>query len=126
MNLESAREQYYTFSSQASSVSRQLAFAGIALIWIFKNGEAAQFSLDPELVLAGLLLASSLLLDFCHYAYASAAWGMFARLKELKGDDEFLAPRWINWPTNFFFWTKLITVGVGFAVIARFLLFRVI
>jgi hypothetical protein len=52
--------------------------------------------------------------------------GAQAGLKELKGDDEFLAPSWINWPRNFFFWTKLITVGVGFAAIAHFLLLKVI
>jgi hypothetical protein len=124
MNLEEARKEYYAFSSQASAVARQLAFAGIALVWIFKNGDGSDFSLSAELTRGGLFLAGSLLLDFCHYAYAAAAWGIFSRIKERSGEAEFLAPAWINWPTICFFWGKMITVGVGFTIIARFLLHK--
>ncbi len=36
MKLSDYRETYYEFSGKLSDVSRQLSFAGIALIWLFK------------------------------------------------------------------------------------------
>jgi len=37
MNLQDYRDDFYTYSGKASDISRQLAFAGIAIIWIFKK-----------------------------------------------------------------------------------------
>ena len=39
MKLSDYRETYYEFSGKASDVTRQLAFAGIAIVWIFKIEE---------------------------------------------------------------------------------------
>ena len=126
MKLEKARESYYWYTAEASRVARQLAYAGIALIWIFKSGDATDFSLPYELVLAGFLLALSLLLDFFQYVWASAAWGALGRLREKAKRTEFLAPAWINWPTDALFWLKLMSVGIGFLIVAQFILGKVI
>ena len=37
--IEDYREDFYFFTGKASEVNRQLAIAGIAVIWIFKNPE---------------------------------------------------------------------------------------
>jgi len=37
MKLAQARGHYEYFSGKASDISRQLGFAGIALIWVFKT-----------------------------------------------------------------------------------------
>ena len=52
--------------------------------------------------------------DLLQYIYGSIAWARFHRYKELNlrrdglpNTTEFLAPRWINWPTNVFFYSKI-------------------
>lgn len=37
MKLKKIQEQYYLQTTRASDVARQLAFAGIAAIWVFKT-----------------------------------------------------------------------------------------
>jgi hypothetical protein len=39
MKLQDYRNDFYLFSGKASDISRQLAFAAIAIIWIFKRTE---------------------------------------------------------------------------------------
>ena len=36
MKLRNYRQTYYDYSGKASDIARQLSFAGIAIIWIFK------------------------------------------------------------------------------------------
>ena len=38
--FEYREEAYYSATDTASSIARQLGFAGIAIIWIFKHGNA--------------------------------------------------------------------------------------
>ena len=41
--LKDYRADFYTFTGKASDITRQLAFAGIALIWIFKTDRTGTF-----------------------------------------------------------------------------------
>jgi len=125
MNLQEAREIYGKRTSKLSEVVRQLNFAGIGIIWVFRVGEKSggipysQFLLWP----LGLLIVSATC-DILHYAYGSAAWGIFHSLKEkeLKHDGSkiFRAPRQINWPSNFFFWSKASSTVVAFALLIQY------
>ena len=67
------------------------------------------------LICAGILIVIALTLDFLQYAYRTAAWGRLQhiRYKQSKSlSDPANAPRWINWPTLFLFWTKsAVTLG---------------
>jgi hypothetical protein len=117
MKLKDAREYYNQRSSKLSEVVRQLNFAGIAIIWLFRTGDKTggipynDFLIWP----LGLLVASATF-DLLHYAYASAAWGIFHRVKEKElhhnEEAEFLAPDAINWLSNILFWGKaMLTVA---------------
>ena len=53
MKLQGYRADFYTYSGKASDLSRQLAFAGIALIWLFKKDDAGRLSIPPDLVMPG-------------------------------------------------------------------------
>src|SRR5882724_1377019 len=106
MKLKDALKIYYERSTKLSEVVRQLNFAGIAVIWLFRTGEKTggiPYS-DSLLWPLGLLIASATF-DLLQYAYASAAWGTFHRQKEkeLNHDQEaeFHAPAAINWLSNF-------------------------
>ncbi len=108
MKLSDSREHYYTATESLSTVARQLAFAGIAVVWIFVQKQESQFSIPQLLVWPLYLFVLTLAFDLLQYVYASAAWGIFSRSKELSvgSETEFKAPSYINWPTNIFFWLK--------------------
>jgi hypothetical protein len=118
MKLSSYREAYYTHSGNASSVSRQAAFAGIALIWIFNNRTGNEIVLPAELLWPALFLLIGLGLDLLQYIAASAIWGIFTRIKEkqhgAKRDIKVTAPPYLNWPALLFFWGKLVAISAGY------------
>ncbi|RJX32142.1 MAG: hypothetical protein C4516_05810 [Oxalobacter sp.] len=124
MNLKDYRETYYTYTAKASDISRQLSFAGIAFIWIFKTTSGGLLSVPTMLQLAGVLFALTLAADLLQYIYGSIFWGGFARyyeIKETKDDDELDAPTWANWPTLFFFWGKLLLLFSGYIFVVLYI-----
>ncbi|HZN68741.1 MAG TPA: hypothetical protein VFB66_25910 [Tepidisphaeraceae bacterium] len=124
MKLANARADRDTFTSKASELARQLALAGIAIVWIFKTDKPDGPSVPRDLLTPTLFIIVALALDFLHYVYGGAAWSFFHWKKEQREkvdeDAEFKAPTPINWPTNVFYWGKLIAVGVAYALLLRY------
>lgn len=83
MNLQGYRETFYTYSGKASDLNRQLGFAGIGIIWLFKKETAGALSLPPEIILPGIFIVASLALDMLQYVVGAIIWRIFYRLKEL-------------------------------------------
>ena len=84
MTLKDAREAYYTYTGNVSELARQLSFAGIGVIWVFRSKEAPSgFVWDPSLRWTATLFVAALALDLLQYVYASLAWGVFHRQKEI-------------------------------------------
>lgn len=54
MQLKDTRESYQFFSGKASEIVRQLGFAGIAVIWVFKVTVGDRQIVPPELLPAGI------------------------------------------------------------------------
>ena len=128
MKLAYLRERYSYYSGKASDIVRQLAFAGIALVWLFKTEVDKQWKIPVELLPAASLVVLTLLLDFLQYVVGSLVWAGYNASKERAGttqDADFLAPRRINWLTNFFFWTKIVTTIIAYCLILRFLANRI-
>ena len=101
-----------------------LSLAGIAVIWIFKVEPGRTPIIPVELFLPGILIISGLVLDLAQYVIGALFWGFYARLMEKKGkrdDDQFDAPRWINWPALVCFWMKIISMIVAYVFLFRFL-----
>jgi hypothetical protein len=88
VKLQDYRDDFYTYSGKASDLSRQLAFAGIALIWLFKKESGGQLTIPNELVLPSIFIVVALALDLIHYCLASVIWRIFYRSKEKEGVDE--------------------------------------
>ncbi len=123
MKLADVRETYYTYSGKASDIARQLSLAGIAIIWVFSGGGVSTgvaIHIPKDLTFVGLILIGGLAADFLQYFWASGVWGAFGRIKErqVQKSDDFLAPPWLNYPTNVFFWGKLILVVVAYLLLA--------
>lgn len=82
MKLKDTRESYQFFSGKASEIVRQLGFAGIAVIWVFKVTAGERQIVPTELLPAGILLVSGLTLDLLHYVTGTLIWGVYNRNKE--------------------------------------------
>lgn len=137
MNVDSAWKCYEDFTGKLSELTRQLAFAGIAVIWIFKDGGAVSANGTPpslmprDLVLAMCAFVACLTLDYLHYLLASVVWRLYARHREVEFeeaeapiDTDFSHPNWISWPYTPFFWLKIAALGVGQFVLFSYLAHR--
>lgn len=121
MKLKECRESYYYNSGKASDISRNLGFAGLALIWAFRVTTVEQEFIPYELRWAAILLITGLGLDFFQYIVGTVVWGAYHRLKEKSNteeDQEFLAPRVINYPANICFVLKQISIFVSYILLA--------
>ena len=118
--LAEVRQGYYGFTGKASEGVRQLAFAGIAVIWVFKTGDGTDVKVPDPLLLPGLLLVAALFADLLQYVVAALLWGWFARRQERSGvlpDDEISADRAINWPALTLYYLKIVLVLSAYAAI---------
>ncbi len=82
MKLKEAREFYYDRSGLASDSARQLAFAGIAVVWILATNDEAVAVEANSLRLPLLAFVLALALDLIQYYAAALFWGVFSRVKE--------------------------------------------
>ena len=119
IDVAKAQERFDTRSTQASAITRQLAFAGIAIAWVFSGGTKLLnpgIQIPSGLLTSGLIFVIALACDFLQYAVATAVWGIYSRIKELqvmakRETEPFVSPRWLNWGAIFFFVLKLLAVS---------------
>ncbi|HEX8243120.1 MAG TPA: hypothetical protein VF541_06485 [Longimicrobium sp.] len=123
--LAQARESYYELSGRASDAVRQLAFAGIAVIWVFKSERNGVVSVPGELLLPGLLIVAGLFLDLLQYVVAAFLWSRFTRREERRGakpDDPVAAHPAINWPAIGCYYGKIFLVMAAYVCLGTWLL----
>lgn len=122
MQLEKAWNNVDTLTGKASDLTRQLAFAGIAVVWVFKNSTQAAI-VPNDFVVALFLLVITLAFDFLQYAVGGVVWRVFLsrQLNKHAGsnkDDEVDdAPGWINRPANLFFYGKLALIVLSYGAL---------
>ncbi len=128
MKIEDYRKFYAEASTKASDVSRQLAFAGIAVVWLFAEGKEAARSVPPELVWPSLFLVLTLATDFFQYAVKSTIWGAYSRELERDGhkedEDLPLHSSLLVWPVDVLFHAKLAFLFVAYCMLLVFLVRR--
>lgn len=100
MKMKEILADVHEYSGKASDITRQLAFAGLAAIWIFKPEieKGMKISLPKSLLLAGTFLISSLAFDLCQYVLATILWKCFHRKKEL---SRFTPDREVKLPSSY-------------------------
>jgi hypothetical protein len=124
MKLQDAREHYYFHTGKVSEIARQLAFAAIAVIWLFKAEDSSSVLLPAELLQPLKLVVICLALDLLQYLMGTIGWGLFQSLKERSGvseSDEFKAPRAINWAPLICFWSKIAVLAYAYFQINSYL-----
>ena len=112
-------------TGKASDVARQLAFAGLAVVWIMR--EASGNPIGSELVAPLVLLVASLSLDLLQYVWCSFIWTMFYNyhFEKHKSDKaEVDIPDWTNWPSYLFFWLKILALTLGWGCIGDVVITR--
>jgi hypothetical protein len=128
MRLADARAAYTDYSSKTSDIVRQLGFAGIAVIWLFRDEVPDRVIVDRPLLWAGIFIIAALTFDLLHYVAGAIIWGSYHRRKELAGcseDDEFEAPPVLNYPTLVFFWGKVALIAIAYGFLAASLVDRI-
>jgi len=140
MNLKDANELITNRTAKLGDITRQLAFAGIAVIWIFKKDVEGLPAIPKSLFAPGILIISSLFLDLLQYGSSSLLWNVYYRIKEneFKGRKsakrkpdaakieefskvEFEIPDWFNHVQYFFFWTKVVSIIIAYYFLLKFL-----
>jgi hypothetical protein len=123
MKRADARAAYQDYSASTSEKVRQLAFAAIGVVWVFRPENT--FQLPRTLLWAAIFAVSALALDFVHSLYGTVAWGVFHRRKEREGvsdETQFKAPRQINWPTNSLFGAKVVALAICYVFLLQHLI----
>lgn len=125
MKLSDYLDAYYEFSEKTSTVTRQLTFAGIAVVWIFKSGEGSNIQLPQQLIYSLLFFVICLGFDLLQYVVGTLIWYFFyqyheKRLKSKKDDPYLLASPWYSKIISLFFWVKLVAVFVAHVYLAAY------
>lgn len=122
MNLNDVREEVDSYTGGASSLNRQMALAGIAVIWVIakqdstvviQNGALWIFvaSLSADLMQYILGAISSKVLDIKKQSELKALYG--TDTDKIEADDFEISSYW-NMPVWLFFCTKIILVIWGY------------
>lgn len=126
--LSDYKEDYYLFTGKLSDINRQIAFAGLAIIWIFKKGENSDIQLDIELVKPAIFIVCALAFDIFQYIYQSIIWSLFYTYYNRKHKSEeykIESPEYLNYPSWFFFFLKVILVLIAYWKIFEYLLTKI-
>lgn len=123
MKLSEYKKAYEEFSGRLSDVARQLAFAGIALIWLFKVDTKPVPRIPPDLLPPTALLAMGLCCDLLQYILGTVIWQRFHRKheklrKSIANDDTLEAPWYYPIPIRIAFLLKIGCIVTGLVWIA--------
>jgi len=124
-SASSYKKEYEDSSKTASDLSRNLAFAGIGIIWIFtKTKDTIDDLVIPfSLLVAAILLVVALFLDIMQYTYKTIIWYLKFRSveKKCKENNEIEHSTSLNLLTWICFYTKIGLVIISYIFIINFL-----
>jgi len=128
MKVDKYKEVYETASSKLSDINRNIALAGIGLIWIFTKTNTKSI-IPEELILPAIFLVISLTCDMLQYLYKVIVWAIIFRRKEIEikknqwtREKEFEHSPKLNIPTWFFWGIKILLVLLAYFIILIFLI----
>lgn len=123
MSLDKCWNSFDSNTESASKIARQLAFAGIAVVWIFTIRDGGSVTMSDKLLWPSLIFVVALAADFMQYIAGSLVWFFYARHKEKKFGANFEGELTWNPKVNYigftFFWMKCVLVMLGYATLIR-------
>lgn len=130
MKLPELKRDYYEFSKAASNKVRQMAFAGIAVIWIFRTTSTEGVHFDKTLFWSLAILVITLALDFLQNLYQVIIWQIYynRRERELRDksgnidtEKKFYLPSYLNIITIVLFYTKIAALIIAYSTLIKYL-----
>lgn len=119
--LRDAHEIHRGNHEEASKIMRQLGFAGVAIVWIFRTPEMG----IPQGLSAPLfLIVIALACDLFQYLWHSLAWHYFIRKHHKNNalpEDVFEYPTSIDYPAHILWLLKMILISISYVLIATHL-----
>lgn len=89
MKLHEAYDEYYTASGTASTIGRQLALSGVAVVWLLSGGLVkSHVTLTFRLAMALLFILIAVAIDVVQYLWATGMYSIFAHHKESQEKKE--------------------------------------
>jgi hypothetical protein len=89
MKIADYQATFYEFSGKASDLSRQLAFAAIAIVWLFKRDIEGIPTLPERLFCPVALIVITLFFDIMQYCIGALIWFFwYRRLERLNAPEE--------------------------------------
>jgi hypothetical protein len=127
MKLSEYLDVYYKFSEKTSDLARKAAFAGIALVWVFKTDGRTVAAVPQQLILPTAMFALALCFDLLQYTIATCIWGVFhwrheKMLSSSSDDPDLEHSPWLPRGIMVFFVLKLLCVAVGYSAVVLFVL----
>lgn len=122
LSLQKMWDSFDTYTGKTSDIARQLSFAGIAIIWIFKTGDSFTQETSERFLWPLLWFVITLALDFLQYVAGSLTWYFYARAREkeqrktggINLDQEYDPPDCLLWPIYILFWSKNVVISMGY------------
>jgi hypothetical protein len=74
MKISDYRDSYYLYSGKVSDITRQMALAGIAVVWIFKESAGTQYKISNELLIPSIGFLIALAFDLIQYVVGAVIW----------------------------------------------------
>lgn len=126
MKLRDVEEAKNYYSGKTSDITRQLTFAGVAIVWLLRDATTAS-PVPTELLPVLIAYVSALALDIIHYTTSTFVWTKFYfRLtkQEVNDDDNFNEPRRINLLGYLLFAAKIVAFLYGSIRLIVYLIVR--
>jgi hypothetical protein len=122
--LKEYRDSYSDYAKQAGVLARQLAYAGFAVIWVFKAGGQGPPTVPHGLFWPGALFVLALGADLLQSITGSVTWSVYYNwnFNRFKDEEKEMSPSpKIKWPIYAFYYVKLASVLVGYAFLLGYL-----
>ncbi len=127
-------DEFYEDTGTLSRIIRNLAFAGIGLIWIFKNSDLTHDLLPKQLIVPLKYIVLSLIADVCQYLWRATTIYIVYKIKDIKHSKKKLTdaeisdvtmPNYVAWGTWVLFVVKIICAGIAYFYIYQFIVSRI-
>ena len=121
MTRSDVYEEFKFYTGKASDVVRQLALAGFAVVWLFKQDTKAGPTIPRDFKSALVFLLLALLFDFLHYSVASVVWERYkdelSHRPATGVNEDVQSPPSVYYPGAFFYYSKIVTLAIAYGVL---------
>lgn len=122
--IDQAYEKVYLAGNKVNELNRQLAFAGIAVIWVFKTDSGGRQNVPFELFIPGIFLILSLAFDLIQPLFQSEAVRWYTRRAEKACSNSVTFPRLLGRIVDGLFYLKIVATLVAYIFLIYFLVDR--